>query len=183
MPIGERSAHHRSLARARACATRAHGFTYVWALAAVALFSIGLAVLGPMWSDATRRDREQELIRVGQIYAQAIANYYVRTPGSLKQYPQKLEELLLDERFWGTQRHLRKLHPDPLMPSRPWGLIRDEQGRIQGVYSQSNLKPFTQQAIDLGAVRLPVVDRYADWRFTPDRAFLALNVLPQGEAP
>ena len=61
----------------------ARGFTYVWMLAALVIFSIGLAVVGPLWADQAKREREQDLLRVGQLYAQAIASYYAASPGSL----------------------------------------------------------------------------------------------------
>lgn len=143
------------------------GFTYVWALAAVALVSVGLSVLGPLWSDRNRHDREQELLRIGRLYADAIASYRAVSPGSVKQYPERLEELLEDSRFWGTRRHLRKLYPDPMKPSRPWGLVLDQDGRIRGVYSQGEERPFLQAPRDLGLVRLAIADHYADWKFVP----------------
>lgn len=151
------------------------GFTYVWALAAVALISVGLSVVGPLWADSARRDKEQELLRIGGLYAHAIASYYVQSPGSVKQYPERLEELLADDRFWGTKRHLRKLYPDPMDPSVPWGLVRDGHGHIRGVYSQSERKPFLQSARNLGLLRLAAAERYSDWRFAPDELLMKVS--------
>ena len=92
------------------------GFTYVFMMAALATFSIGLAVIGPRWADQAKREREQELVRVGSLYASAIASYYAAAPGSLRHYPPELKDLLEDTRRVGTLRHIRKLYADPLDP-------------------------------------------------------------------
>lgn len=142
------------------------GFTYVWALAALAILSVGLAAIGPVWSDHVRRERELELVRVGALYAQAIARYRAMSPGSLKQYPASLDELIADTRFVGTVRHLRRLYPDPLEPARPWGLVTTTDGRITGLYSKSDEAPLRREALDLGGVVLPPASRYDEWKFT-----------------
>jgi len=144
---------------------RAGGFTLVWALAAVAILSVGLAVAGSTWSERSKRQREQELLRVGMLYAQAIEAYRAAAPGSLQTYPSSLEQLLLDTRFAGTVRHLRKLYPDPLDPARPWGVVRTPEGTIRGVFSQSAEAPLRVAPIDLGAVKLPSAGRYDHWQF------------------
>lgn len=144
-----------------------HGFTYVTVLTLVALLGLGLAQWGPLWAEQARRDREQELLRVGSLYAQAIEAYWRASPGSARQFPMRLEDLLLDTRYVGTQRHLRRVYADPLHPSRPWGLVRDAEGRIRGVYSQDPQMPFARAGRELANVRLSDAQRYSDWVFTP----------------
>jgi type II secretory pathway pseudopilin PulG len=144
---------------------RMAGFTLVWVLAAIAILSVGLAAIGPQWADQAQRAREQDLLRVGQLYAQALAHYRAVSPGSLKQYPSDLQQLLLDNRFVGTQRHLRKLYPDPLDPLRPWGLVRGPDGRILGVFSQSADTPLRRESLDLEGLILPTTQRYDEWKF------------------
>lgn len=144
------------------------GFTYVWVMAWVAVLGIGLAAIGPLWRDEVKREREQELLRIGQLYAQAIASYYKASPGSEKRYPPSLDALLLDTRFVGTFRHLRRLYPDPLQPARAWGLVRAPDGGVQGVYSLSDEAPFRREALDLGVMVLPPAGKYSQWRFVPD---------------
>lgn len=143
------------------------GFTYVWALVGVALLGIALAAVGPMWADAARREREQELLRIGAIYAQAIAAYYKASPGSEKRYPPDLDALLLDTRFVGTQRHMRRLYPDPMRPLQPWAVVRGPDGTVRGVYSQSTETPFRTEPVDIGVATLPPALRYAEWQFIP----------------
>lgn len=134
-------------------------------LAALAILSAGLAAIGPSWADQARRERERDLMRIGALYAQAIASYRAASPGISKQFPQRLDDLLADARMIGTVRHLRKLYADPLDPSRPWGIVLDPTGRVQGVYSQNAETPLRVEAIDLGSVVLPAAQRYSDWKF------------------
>jgi type II secretory pathway pseudopilin PulG len=141
------------------------GHTFVAVLVVLAICMVGLAVAGPMWSQQVRRDREHELLRVGMVYAQALASYQRSSPGSLKQYPVKLADLLTDTRFVGTARHIRQLYADPANPGQPWGLVQDDQGRIIGVFSLSEDAPLAERSIDLGGVLLPPVRRYSDWKF------------------
>lgn len=143
------------------------GFTLVWVLTALALFSLGLAAIGPIWSEQVRRDREDELLRVGRLYADAIASYRASSPGTLKQWPTVLEDLVLDTRFAGTRRHLRRLYADPLQPELAWGLVKAPGGGVMGVYSTSDEKPLRQRDVRAGALRLPQADRYDQWKFTP----------------
>jgi hypothetical protein len=147
---------------------RVRGFTFVWALAAIALLSLGLAQVGPLWADQAKREREAELLRIGKLYAQALARYHDLSPGTLKRYPDKLDALLLDDRFLGTQRYLRKLYTDPLKPGQPWGLVREEDGTISGVFSTSTDAPLRRESLDLGVTLLPAAAQYSSWRFTPE---------------
>ena len=141
------------------------GFTYVWLLALVAVLGIGLAAAGPLWAEEAKREREAELLRVGQSYAEAIARYHRMSPGSVKRFPTELDQLLTDTRFVGTVRHLRTLYPDPVTRGQPWALVRAPDGGIQGVASQSAEPPLRVTAVELGAVHLSAAQRYSDWRF------------------
>jgi type II secretory pathway pseudopilin PulG len=146
---------------------RSNGFTYLVLLVVVAALGLGLAKIGPLWEEAARRDREQELLRVGESYAQALADARRESPGGDGAYPARLEDLLLDTRFVGTRRHLRRLLPDPLQPGRPWGVVRDARGAIIGVYSQDQRQPLAVVGLERGPVSLRPATRYSDWVFGP----------------
>ncbi|WP_127995668.1 type II secretion system protein [Piscinibacter defluvii] len=141
------------------------GYTFVAVLLLLALVSLGLSMAGPLWSQQAQRDRERELLRIGTLYAQAIERYRDLSPGSLRQYPPSLDVLLLDTRFVGTQRHLRKAYGDPVNPGAGWGLLRDQQGGIVGVHSLSQAAPLAQGAVVLDDRVLPPAMRYSDWKF------------------
>lgn len=166
MQSGNSAAHLSAPVRGR---LRQTGFSFVWALAAVALFGLGLALIAPPIAQQIQREREQDLLRIGRLYAEAIAQYHKVSPGSLKQYPPNLESLLEDTRFIGTVRHLRKLYSDPLQPDRPLAVVRGADGTVRGVFSNSPKQPLRTGAVDLGVVILPPAKHYFDWQFVPSQ--------------
>jgi len=144
----------------------ARGFSYVLVLLLLVVLGLGLSVAGPRWANEQQRDRERELIRIGSLYGQAIRAYHESSPGSLKQYPQTLDSLLVDTRFVGTRRHLRRLYTDPLRPGMPLALVLGSDGTIRGVRSTSELEPFQQDSLRLeGLVEIPPARHYRDWAF------------------
>lgn len=142
------------------------GFTLVALLVVMFVIALKLSAAGPGWYDQNRRAKERELMRVGVLYARALAEFRENSPGSLKAYPRSLDELVLDSRFLGLRRHLRRLYPDPLEPTRPWGVVRDADGCIVAVYSQSDDEPLATGPVDLGDIVLTPAHRYSDWKFS-----------------
>ena len=146
----------------------APGYTYMAGLCALATLGNGLAALGQTWSAAAQRDKEAELIRVGALYVRAIGDYYARSPGSVKSYPPRLDDLLEDTRFVGTMRHLRKLYGDPVNHDQQWTLLRAPGGGIIGVASQSDKRVLRQRPLNVPH-GLPVAGaRYSEWNFIYD---------------
>lgn len=119
---------------------RQYGVTYLGLLFAIALAGIGLAGTGALWSLDSRREKEKELLFIGEEYRRAIASYYEKGPNGVREYPQRLEDLLQDKRFPMPVHHLRRLYRDPLTNRLDWDLIR-QQGRISGVASRADGKP------------------------------------------
>lgn len=143
------------------------GFAFVVVLMLLASMMLGLAIAGPRWHEQARREREQDLLRIGALYAQALASYRDRSPGSAKQFPARLEDLLEDRRYVGTVRHLRTLYPDPVNPGQPWGLVLDADQHVAGVYSLSEAAPVAEAPVERGRLKLPPARRYSDWKFSP----------------
>src|SRR4249919_429740 len=85
---------------------REAGFTYLGVLFVVVAFGLGLASVALVWRTAVQREREAELLFVGKQYRQAIASYYA---SGQREFPARLEDLLLDPRFPDVKRHLRRL--------------------------------------------------------------------------
>lgn len=141
------------------------GFTYVWVMAVLAVMGVAMSALATLWVEELRREREQELIRVGVAYARAIQSYRDSSPGSARLSPRTLEHLVLDERFPRPRRHLRRLYADPVEANAPWGLITDGDGRIQGVFSRSTQAPLKRVAFEVDGLALPAANRYSDWKF------------------
>ncbi|MGB3934164.1 MAG: type II secretion system protein, partial [Burkholderiales bacterium] len=111
---------------------RQRGFTYLAALFFVAVAGLGLAVTGELWSHARQREKETELAWVGQQFRQAIGLYYQRSPGAVKRYPERLEDLLEDKRYLTVQRYLRRVYADPITGKADWGLVPAPGGGIMG---------------------------------------------------
>ena len=141
------------------------GFTLPGLLVTMAILAAGLQAAAAVWSHQLQREQEQRLIQVGSRYALALERYRAASPGGLRRYPTALEELLLDRRFVGTVRHLRRLYDDPLQPGRPLALLRNADGEIVGVYSTSARVPIATAATDLRGQALPAARSYAQWVF------------------
>jgi type II secretory pathway pseudopilin PulG len=144
---------------------RQGGFTYVAMLFALAMFGVGLAAIGESWSAASQREKEEELIQIGRAYVRAIGNYYTRSPGTPKNYPLRLEDLLEDKRFVGVERHLRRAYRDPISNALEWGLVRAPDGGIMGIYSLSNKETLRKQALFLPDAFPLVGGHYSEWKF------------------
>lgn len=141
------------------------GFTFIALLVAMLLLSLATQGVMTSVSQQAQRERESDLLRIGQTYAQAIGAYYEGSPGVVKQWPTSLEDLLEDTRLVTINRHLREIYPDPITRSANWGLIRNQDGGITGVHSQSEGKPIRAGRVDLGSVVLRPASRYVDWQF------------------
>lgn len=143
---------------------RARGFAYLGVLLVVAALGAGVAAVGPLWATAQQRDKERELLHVGEQFRRAIASYYESSPGT-KQYPRQLEDLLLDPRLPGTRRHLRKIYRDPMTNTLQWGTVAAPGGGIMGVYSLSKDPPLKQAGFPAYLVFLEGKKSYTDWVF------------------
>jgi type II secretory pathway pseudopilin PulG len=143
---------------------REAGFTYVVLLFAVAIASIAMAGTGTLWQMESRREKEMELLFIGEQYRMAISSYYAKTPGGEKQYPVKLEDLILDKRFPNPVTHLRRLYRDPMMADGQWELIR-QQGRILGVASRSIDRPIKIAGFLPVQEGFETAEKYSGWRF------------------
>ena len=139
--------------------SRQSGFTYVMVLILVAISGAFLAAVGTMWSSAAQREKEAELLFIGEEFRTAIASYYERSPGSVKMYPRTLEDLLYDKRYLTLQRHLRRIYIDPMTGQPDWATIPAPDGGVMGVHSRAK-GPARKQ---LGA--MDVTSRYDEWRF------------------
>lgn len=141
------------------------GFTFLAVLAALFILALGTQGVMTYVSQQAQRERELDLLRIGQAYAEAIGAYYESSPGRIKQWPRNLEDLLEDRRVVTIKRHIRELYPDPITRAPDWGLVIAADGGISGVHSRSEATPLRTVAIEVGAMTLPPAARYADWQF------------------
>lgn len=141
------------------------GFTYLGALFAVALIGLSLGAVGTVASLEARRQREQQLLWVGEQYRAAIASYYEGAGLGSGQYPLSLQELLEDHRGPTIQRHLRRLYPDPMTGAADWEIIRTPDGQILGVASMSKGRPIKKAGFEAANQYFEEASCYCDWRF------------------
>lgn len=147
---------------------RQTGFTYLLVLGFVFVLLLSLTIASENIATAIQREREAELLFVGQQYRNAISSYYQKSPNGIKQFPLNLEDLLEDKRSLTTQHHLRQLYRDPITETEDWGLVRDGQGLISGVYSLSQAAPMMSQEdsrFTLDPSAGGEAKTYSNWRF------------------
>lgn len=144
---------------------RESGFTYLVLLAVVAAMGIVLATAGEVWHMTLKREKEQELLFVGDQFRRAFNLYALNTPGNGSRYPQSLEALLKDPRYPGIQRYLRKIYADPITGSAQWGLIKGPNGEIFGVHSLSEDEPVKKSGFRLADAKFEGRSKYSDWVF------------------
>jgi type II secretory pathway pseudopilin PulG len=142
--------------------SRVGGFTYLTVLFIVAIMGVGLALAGTVWQTAMLREREADLLHVGNEYRKAIERYYL---SGTRQYPRNLTDLLKDPRQPGTVRYLRKLYPDPVTGKDEWGLVKAPDGGIAGVHSTSEERPLKSGGFAVRDKEFEAKATYSDWKF------------------
>lgn len=142
------------------------GFTFLGLLVIIAIMGVALLGVGEVWHSARQREKEQELLFVGDQFRQAIKSYYAHTPvaNKVQPYPVNLEDLLKDPRYPSTQRYLRKIYLDPITGSDKWGLQKKGNGII-GVYSMSEETPIKQGNFRKADQEFEGKTKYAEWLF------------------
>lgn len=143
--------------------SRARGFTYLTVLFLVAILGGGLALAGEVWETSAKREKEAELLFVGNEYRKAIARYYLSGPQ--RQYPKNLSDLVKDPRQPGTVRYLRRLYPDPITGKPEWGLVKANDGGFAGVYSLSDASPLKVSGFRVRDAAFEGKPKYSDWQF------------------
>lgn len=138
------------------------GFTYMGVLFLAAIMAGGLALTGDVWHTSTMREKEAELLFVGNQYRKAIQRYYLTGPQ--RQYPRSLEDLLKDPRQPGAVRHLRRLYADPIT-GQELVLVKAPDGGILGVHSGSDQAPFKNANFKLRDRSFDGAQKYSDWKF------------------
>lgn len=141
------------------------GFTYVAVLVAMLMLALSTQAVMTYVSHQAQREREAELLRIGQAFVQAIGHYYQATPGSVKRYPKTLEDLIEDRRLVSVKRYLRRIYADPMTRKADWQIVASTDGGIAGIHSKSDATPIRIGAVDVGNGQSTTASRYSDWVF------------------
>lgn len=153
---------------------RESGITYLVVLLLIAMMGGVLAASGVIWKTAQQREKERELLFIGDQFRKAIMLYYERTPGPVKQYPKNLEDLLQDDRYPNSQRYLRKIYIDPMTRTKEWGLVPAPNGGIMGIYSLSNDETFKTSNFSIADQALEGKNKYSEWQFV----YQPIHIIP-----
>jgi type II secretory pathway pseudopilin PulG len=142
---------------------RAHGLVLLALLIFLALASLATTLAAGVWATARQRDREAELLFVGDQYRRAVESYWRVTPGRVKVLPGSLDVLLQDDRFPTPVRHLRRLYADPLT-GEELVLVR-QGGGIAGVQSPSKATPLKTAGFPARYRQFEGATSYEQWQF------------------
>lgn len=140
------------------------GFTYMGLMMVIAISGIAMAGVGIVWQQNMQREREKELLFIGEQYLHAIGSYYENSPNGIKQYPATLQDLLIDNRGPIIKHHIRKLYADPFTRRENWELIMLDS-RVFGVHSRSELRPIKKTNFAMLYNGFSEASSYNDWRF------------------
>jgi type II secretory pathway pseudopilin PulG len=150
--------------RSRDLRRRSSGLVLLGVLLLLALAALAALVGAEVWATAVQREREEQLLFVGEEYRRAIESYWRATPGRVKTLPGSLAVLLEDDRFPMPVRHLRRLYRDPFDEQADWGLVQIDSG-IAGVYSTSTAIPLKRRGFPGRLAQFEDAKDYKQWRF------------------
>ncbi|MEQ1601797.1 MAG: type II secretion system protein [Methylophilaceae bacterium] len=161
------------------------GFAYIALLLVIAGITLSLGKASEDIAQNAARERETQLLFIGKQFINAIGSYYRNSPQGNKQYPLALEDLITDNRFQKPARHLRKRYIDPMTDNSDWGLVKNEQQQVIGVYSlaqtppiKTDFEPILKQSFGEN----PLLT-YSDWKFIYLPQFDETNVATNQSPP
>ena len=143
---------------------RQRGIGFLFCLYAIAALGLLAAGTGRVWYTSQQREREAELLFIGNQYARALASYKAVDVNGQHQLPQQLEDLLEDHRGPKLLRHLRQLYRDPMTHQNDWVLLKSGD-RISGLHSRSHGTAF-RQVFDPPNDSFSGHPTYDEWIFT-----------------
>jgi type II secretory pathway pseudopilin PulG len=145
---------------------REAGFTYLAVLFAVLIMGVMLGMAADVWHTTRLRERERELLFVGNEFRVAINRYYANSPVGQRHFPSDLGDLVLDPRFPDQpHRYLRRIYVDPMTGTTEWGEERNLASEIVGVYSRSEDAPLKTSGFRTRDKAFEGKVHYSEWVF------------------
>lgn len=161
---------------------RQRGLALLLVLLAVAVIGVIGASALQAGAQVSRREAEEDLLHMGQMFQQAVLSYINTAPGQVALGPKTLDELLRDTRLPGVRRHLRQIPHDPLTGHSEWGLLKSPDGQIIGIFSLAEGQPIKRAGFDPALARLTDAPNYQAWIFGPALPPLAAASRPSPTA-
>jgi len=131
----------------------------------IMLVLIGVGALGAaeVWATALKREREAELLFIGEQYRRAIAEYWKVSPGR-RAFPPSVDSLLTDERFPNPVHHLRRIYRDPMSDTGEFEVIKQANG-VVGIHSTSQDAPIKRARFPKVYKQFETAESYSQWQF------------------
>jgi len=143
------------------------GFTYLSLMIVVAIIGLVTASAIKLGAVLQRARAEQELLRIGAEFSDALQSYADATPAGKPSQPASLKDLLKDPRFPTVRRHLRKLYVDPMTGKAEWGIVYlGEKTGVVAVYSLAEDKPVKIGNFPSRFTGFEGKAHISDWKFT-----------------
>lgn len=150
------------------------GFTYFGVLIAVVLIGLSLTVVGTVARTEMQREREAQLLWVGNQYRLALTDYYQHNGGQL---PQTLQDLVANKADTTLpHRYIRTLYPDPMTGLPNWNLLVLPGGGIYGVSSSSTQAPLKLKNFRDRDAGFEDATCYKNWQFVVSSRRLPIPV-------
>jgi type II secretory pathway pseudopilin PulG len=137
------------------------GFTYLTLLLLIAVLAVVLSETAEIWHTAVQREKEAELLFVGQQFRNAIGSYF----RDHAHYPHDLTDLLKDPQQAATRRYLRRIYRDPITGKAEWGVVQQANGEIVGVHSLSDAQPIKVAGFSRDDSGFAGAKKYSEWTF------------------
>lgn len=146
------------------------GIVLLGLLVFILITCLAASTLVVSWQTQLRREKEAELLFVGDQFRRAIQSYYNTTPaGSPRSLPPSLEALVDDQRFPTPRQHLRRIYVDPMTGNVDWELVRESNG-IVGVHSRSEARPLKIAGFSAQYRTFEGTRTYSQWKFQIETA-------------
>lgn len=141
------------------------GVVLLAALVFLLLTTLGATALIDLQRTQAQREKEAQLLFVGDQFRRAIKSYYSTMPaGKSRALPRSLDDLLEDPRFSVPIRHLRRFYVDPMTGQPDWVLVQGAGG-VLGIHSRSTANTFKRKDFAVQNREFEGRETYADWVF------------------
>jgi type II secretory pathway pseudopilin PulG len=141
----------------------ARGLVLLALLIMLVLVGVGALGAAEVWATSVKREREAELLFIGDQYRRAILSYWKMSPGR-RAYPPSIEVLLTDDRFPSPVHHLRRVYRDPMTDTGEFEPIKQGNALI-GIHSVSIDAPIKHANFAQPYKQFESAESYAQWQF------------------
>jgi hypothetical protein len=130
----------------------------------ILIATLGLAFLLGTSGFQTYWSKERRLIAAADEIISALKAYRDASPGTAKEFPLELADLMRDPRMLADRSYMSTLPIDPITQKQEWGVLRNANNQVIGVHSLSTESPtlFAKLPSFRGG------EAYSDWKFSAE---------------